>query len=143
MLAASCTQLTAEKKVKIEYLLTTSSAKINWKLLIQLARKEQVLTLVYQNLLENYPQYIPENITIQLKNYSQMRTVWNLQATKQMCDLMKLFQAEGIKVIPFKGAVLASTVYENLALREFCDLDLLITVLWFRDDTKILSPLCR
>lgn len=111
--------------------------------MIQLARKEQVLTLVYQNLLENYPQYIPENITIQLKNYSQMRTVWNLQATKQMCDLMKLFQAEGIKVIPFKGAVLASTVYENLALREFCDLDLLITVLWFRDDTKILSPLCR
>jgi hypothetical protein len=126
LLTASCTQLTTEKRTKIGELLTTSPEKINWQLLIQLARKEQVLTLIYKNLIENYPQHIPENIAIQLKHYSQQRTVWNLQATKQMCDLIKLFQAEGIKVIPFKGAVLASTAYQNLALREFCDLDLLI-----------------
>jgi hypothetical protein len=43
-----------------------------------------------------------------------------------MLKLLKLFDTYGIRSIPFKGPMLAATAYDNLALRQFADLDFLV-----------------
>lgn len=44
----------------------------------------------------------------------------------ELVRLVDRLEAAGVRVLPYKGAVLASSVYGNLALREFFDLDLLV-----------------
>ncbi|NJL10433.1 MAG: nucleotidyltransferase family protein [Calothrix sp. SM1_7_51] len=69
---------------------------------------------------------IPKNLQLQLQAYSHSKTARNLFLSKKLCQVLNIFEAHDIKVIPFKGSVLAAEVYKNLALREFCDIDLLI-----------------
>jgi hypothetical protein len=46
--------------------------------------------------------------------------------TAELLGLLHLFETHQIPVIPFKGPVLAASIYGNLALRQFLDLDLIV-----------------
>lgn len=100
--------------------------EIDWNYLLQQACQQEVFLLFYQNLIKNYSSHIPKNIQPQLQAYCQIKTARNLFLSKKLCQILELFNAHDIKVIPFKGSVLAADVYKNLALREFCDIDLII-----------------
>ena len=57
--------------------------------------------------------------------------------TAELCRLIDLFAESGIEAIPYKGPVLALFAYDNLALRRFVDLDVIVKkhdVLKARDD---------
>src|SRR2546426_10956064 len=57
----------------------------------------------------------------------------NLCLTGDLLSLLELFEARGIPAVPFKGPVLAVQAYGDVALREFRDLDILVT---HRDITR-------
>ncbi|MGB3761130.1 MAG: lasso peptide biosynthesis B2 protein [Rivularia sp. (in: cyanobacteria)] len=99
---------------------------IDWNYLLQQACQHGVFLLLYQNLVKYYPESIPKNIQPQLQAYSQTKTARNLFLSKKLCQILKLFENNNIKVIPFKGAVLAASAYQDLTLKEFCDIDLII-----------------
>ena len=99
---------------------------IDWNYLLQQACHHGVFLLLYQNLVKYHPERIPKNIQPQLQAYSQIKTARNLFLSKKLCQIIKLFENNNIKVIPFKGAVLAASAYQNLTKREFCDIDLII-----------------
>ena len=46
--------------------------------------------------------------------------------TAELLRLLDLFDRHAIRVLPFKGPVLADMLYGDIAAREYCDLDLLI-----------------
>jgi hypothetical protein len=46
--------------------------------------------------------------------------------TGELARLLKSFNENGIKAVPYKGPALAVQLYGNLALRQFCDLDILV-----------------
>ncbi len=46
--------------------------------------------------------------------------------TRELLKLLGLFDAHGVRAIPYKGPTLAAIAYGNLALREFDDLDVLV-----------------
>jgi hypothetical protein len=46
--------------------------------------------------------------------------------TSELLDLLSMFAAQGISVIPLRGPALAAFAYHDLSLRQFSDLDLLI-----------------
>jgi hypothetical protein len=50
----------------------------------------------------------------------------NLALAGELLRLLRLFEAHGIAVVPYKGPVLATVAYGNLSFREFFDLDLLV-----------------
>ena len=50
----------------------------------------------------------------------------NLQLMAELVRLLDLFAKNGITIAPFKGVVLASSVYGDLALRDAGDIDLLV-----------------
>ncbi|MCJ8279046.1 MAG: lasso peptide biosynthesis B2 protein, partial [Rivularia sp. ALOHA_DT_140] len=111
---------------------------IDWNYLVKQACQHGVFLLLYQNLVQYYPESIPENIQPQLQAYSKIKTARNVFLSKKLCQLLQLFENNHIKVIPFKGAVLAASAYQNLTKREFCDIDLIILEVDFSTVQEIL-----
>jgi hypothetical protein len=50
----------------------------------------------------------------------------NVALTAELFRLLEGFDQAGVRVLPYKGPVLAGAVYGSVALREFLDLDLLV-----------------
>lgn len=120
-----CTNIHTDtaKPQRIESLLQKD---IDWNYLFKQARQHGVFLLLYQNLVKYYPESIPKNIQPQLQAYCQIKTARNLFLSTKLCQILQLFKKNNIKVIPFKGAVLAASAYQDLTLKEFCDIDLII-----------------
>jgi putative nucleotidyltransferase-like protein len=54
--------------------------------------------------------------------------VRNLVHMQELLRILRCLESASIRAIPYKGPVLALSVYKNLALREFFDLDILVDV---------------
>lgn len=115
--------LDAEKISKINALLKQN---INWEYLISTARLNKILPLLYWHLNSICPEAVPETYLNYLKYYFLKNSQSNLYLTRELHRLLNLFNANGIPVLPYKGPTLASSVYGNLALRVFSDLDILV-----------------
>jgi Uncharacterised nucleotidyltransferase len=46
--------------------------------------------------------------------------------TAELLKLLALFETHSISAVPFKGPILAASVYGNLSLRQFGDLDIFV-----------------
>lgn len=65
----------------------------------------------------------------------------NLLLTAELLRIMRAFVAENIPAIPYKGPVLAVTTYGDLAMRDFCDLDILVSEKDVRRALRIMPEL--
>ena len=109
-----------------ERIKTLLQKDIDWDYLLETATKQGVRPLLYRSLNTTFPEAVPQAILGQLRDYFHANALRNLVLTKELLNLLKLFEANEIPVIPFKGPVLAVSAYGNLALREFSDLDILV-----------------
>jgi hypothetical protein len=62
----------------------------------------------------------------QLQEHFYRNLAHNLRLDAELAALLDHFQKYGIPAIPYKGPALATSIYGNLALRTFGDLDILI-----------------
>jgi hypothetical protein len=62
----------------------------------------------------------------QLRECFCRTSVRNLSLTGELVRLLRLFKRHSVKAIPLKGPSLALSLYGNLALRPFSDLDVLV-----------------
>jgi hypothetical protein len=99
---------------------------IDWSYVLQTASRWRVRPLLYRNLDAICPESVPKAILAQLSNHFHTNVQRNLFLVGELVKLLRLFEIQGIPAIPFKGPVLAASVYSNLALRECGDLDLLV-----------------
>ena len=99
---------------------------IDWAYLIQTAKCHKVMPLLYSSLKSSCSKAVPLNILDQLQNFIQANTQKNLFLTRELLALLELFELHKISAIPYKGPVLAASVYGSLALRQFVDLDILV-----------------
>jgi hypothetical protein len=99
---------------------------LDWAYLLQKAFQHGVFLLVYESLQKTHPELIPQNLAHQLRTYSQIKTARNLFLAKELFQIIDLFATHNINTIPFKGPVFGTLAYGNQALREFCDLDILV-----------------
>jgi len=97
---------------------------IDWALLIQLADHHGVTPLVYQAL--RGTESVPSSTLETLGNRYQHNARKNLQFTAELFRVLDCLDSHSIPAIPLKGPVLADTVYGDLALRDFSDLDVLV-----------------
>jgi hypothetical protein len=111
--------LTSNIKVLLEQ-------KLDWHYLLNIAAKQGVLPLVYFNLNHTFSQQVPVEILDQLHQYFQTNIQRNLLITAELIKILKALEAKQIEAITFKGPSLAIKAYGQLALRQFCDLDIFI-----------------
>ncbi|MGF1479504.1 MAG: nucleotidyltransferase family protein [Cyanophyceae cyanobacterium] len=100
--------------------------ELDWSYLLETAAAHSVMPLLFNGLQATCPQAVPPPVFAQLRKSFQANALHNLFLTNELLKLLKLFQAQQIGVVPYKGPLLAALVYGNSALRTFCDLDIVV-----------------
>lgn len=99
---------------------------VDWTYLLQAANRHGLLPLVYRRLSDTCADAVPEPVLDRLRTLFERNTERNLFLAGELMRLTNLLQARDIQAIAFKGPALASSAYGHVALRQFCDLDILI-----------------
>ena len=99
---------------------------IDWPYLLQIAHENRMGQLLFWHLDTTCPEAVPKVALDGLRSRFHKNAYRNLLRTGELLKLLKLFEAYGIRPIPYKGPTLAASLYGNLALREFDDLDILV-----------------
>ena len=103
-----------------------AAGQIDWEYLFLLARRHAVVPLVYLQLKRHAADVVPnEHLRLFKQNYLE-NSARNTVLAAEMCRLIGLLAEAGIQAIPYKGPALAAFAYNNLALRRFVDLDVIV-----------------
>ncbi|MBV9851365.1 MAG: nucleotidyltransferase family protein [Armatimonadetes bacterium] len=97
-----------------------------WDSLLSLARRQSVAPLLYHRLRGPSAPQPPPPVLSKLRLLSHVNAARNQQLMDELDTLLTLFRSHGIAAIPYKGPVLAATVYGDLTLRACGDLDILL-----------------
>lgn len=130
LLLCARTSMDPERAERVRALL---AGRVDWEYLLATARRHKTMPLLYRHLSATCPEAVPEAVLDRLRAHFRGNNMRNLFLTGELLRLLDALQAHGVSAIPFKGPVLAASVYENLALRDFIDLDMLVHK---RDVTK-------
>src|SRR5688572_25685462 len=120
-LLLSCARTNAAPDV-IDRIRAIASQRIDWEYFFLLARRHAVIPLVYHQL----KHHVPAEFLQEFKKHSLENSARNVVLTAELCRLIKLFEDAGIEAIPYKGPVLSLFAYDDLALRRFVDLDVIV-----------------
>ena len=99
---------------------------VNWEYLIWAAHRNRVAPLLYWSLYNIGADSVPFPIMDKLRHYFHINARHNLLRSRELLRILDQLKALDVACIPFKGPVLAISVYGQLSLRQFRDLDVLI-----------------
>ncbi|HIE29505.1 TPA: hypothetical protein EYP66_19725 [Candidatus Poribacteria bacterium] len=131
ILLINCAKTQAAKDLIEKFL----NPDLDWEYIIQSALSHRIAPLLYYNLklaLERSEGkvsagLVPQRIIEKLRETYIGTLVHNLLASHELSEILKSLLDAQIKVILLKGIGLAKTVYPNIAVRPFSDIDLLIS----------------
>ena len=99
---------------------------IDWEFLAQFAALHGIVPLFNRNLQLFNPTNIPQEVVDYFKSYSYQIAIQNIIFAKELFEILDLFKQHNISALSFKGPSLATKAYQNLGLRHFCDLDIIV-----------------
>lgn len=103
-----------------------ATKEIDWTYLFQLAQRHSVVPLLHLQLDRHASDLVPSAHLQKLKQHHLENAARNTLLTAELTRLVTLFANAGIDSIPYKGPVLALVAYDNIALRRFVDLDIIV-----------------
>ena len=103
-----------------------AGAAIDWDYLFRLAQRHSVLPLIYRQLQTHASDLVPKDHLVQFKQSYQENVARNLVLTSELMTLLRTFANAGIESVPFKGPALALIAYDDVSLRRFVDLDVIV-----------------
>lgn len=98
----------------------------DWDALLKSAAEHRMMPLLHRSLVK-MPELVPEATFSRLREEFFGNAKRNLLMANELLRLLELLGERSIKAIPFKGPLLAFSVYGDLALRQFNDLDILVS----------------
>ncbi len=123
LLCCARTHLEAETAVRAKALLQQT---LDWDDLLRTALRHKVMPLLYRQLKTNFNESVPAEFMERLRDYFYLNAARNHLLTEELCEVLELFERNGIRAVPYKGAALAESVYGDAAFRQFSDLDIFI-----------------
>jgi hypothetical protein len=123
LLCCARTDRSSETVARIETLL---QERVDWEHLLRTAHRHGIAPLLYWHLDTTRLDCVPESALARLRDHSRANGLRNLFLTRELLRILKEFKVHRIPAVPYKGPTLAASVYGNLALREFYDLDILV-----------------
>ena len=100
--------------------------ELDWQALVSLAIEHRVAPLLYRCINESYLGAVPVTVREGLRQYCQNIAVRNLFMTAELSRVLSLMSLSGVDTLPYKGPLLSQTLYKDLNLRQFGDLDIVI-----------------
>jgi hypothetical protein len=114
--------------------------KLNWDELLRMGEHHGVLPLVARNLIAHAPGLRPQ-IEQSLRSAFDANARRNLWFASELLRIADQFEKQQLPAIPYKGPVLAESAYGDVALRNFGDLDFLISPADFERAKQALGEL--
>lgn len=136
LLECARTRLDAQGASRIKSLVSND---IEWTYLIRMARGHGVMPLLCRTLNSACSDAVPKATLEKLREHYYANAGRNLFLTKELLKVVELLKTHRISHIPYKGPVLAASIYGNLALREFGDLDILVRAREYQTAQHLLS----
>jgi hypothetical protein len=72
------------------------------------------------------PGLVPEPVLTSLRERFRLNSARNLYLAHELLRMMRVFDRQHLPAIAFKGPVLAGALYDDIAMRDFADLDVLV-----------------
>jgi hypothetical protein len=123
LLCCARTNSTPENVARLRQLASTT---VDWQYFFLIARRHSVVPLIFGQLQQHASDIVPADTIRHLKLHYLENSARNTVLTSELCRLLKRLEESGIDAIPYKGPVLALVAYDNLALRRFVDLDIMV-----------------
>jgi Uncharacterised nucleotidyltransferase len=105
---------------------TLVTGGVDWQTLLQAAGDHGVTPLVCSQVLTHFGELVPTKWRTRMRRSLAECAQRNLYMTGEMFRLASQYRAAGILAVPYKGPLLATQAYGNLAMRQFSDLDFAI-----------------
>lgn len=106
-------------------LIAAPDQMVNWELFLRLVERHRVPGLVHAGL-GRLPDVVPEPVRQAIAGQAQALARRNLTLVAATVRLQTLFDAAGIEVIFFKGALVGQRAYGSLAVKHGKDIDFLV-----------------
>src|ERR1700687_4589849 len=121
--ALTSAELSPERRERIA---NWNLAALDWSEFIRLAESHGVLLLAARNLIE-LGRGLPPEVERLLRSAYEANLRRSLWFTAELARIMQHFEQRPLLALPYKGPVLAQSLYCDLGLRSFSDLDFLIS----------------
>jgi hypothetical protein len=108
------------------WLSSLTPKELDWNKLLEEAQRHGLIPLLSQFLIGNYSNTVPADLLNTLEQLQQNVTFANLRLTGELWEVIELFAKHGIEAVPVKGPTLALLAFDDLRMRQFADLDLLV-----------------
>lgn len=105
--------------------LSRLAAGVDWDAVIALAQQHRLLPLLFSRFLES-DVAVPAAVSEILRGEYERNAFHNIANARELLSVLSEFDAQQIPAMPFKGVVLAASIYKNLTTRPAGDLDVLI-----------------
>ena len=99
---------------------------LDWDYILNEAEENSITPLVSRQLHATATDRLPASAADRLKNACRANTIRCLFLSAELIKILDLFRSQGIHAIPYKGPVLAVQAYDDVTLREFEDLDVVL-----------------
>ena len=98
----------------------------DWDRLLRWAQRHRVTPLLQRWLRAAAPGIVPAPVLARLESRCHAIARLNLLLSAELLRLLDDLADQGIPALPYKGPALAGSLYDNLSLRQFDDLDVLV-----------------
>jgi Uncharacterised nucleotidyltransferase len=122
LLIACCADSSAPRADRIRKIL---SRPLDWERMLRFVDHHRVVPQVY-GALSALPHLVPTQQLGSLRSRYQDNARKTLWFTAELVRILSHLESAGIKALPYKGPVLAETLYGEVTQRQFGDLDILI-----------------
>jgi hypothetical protein len=130
---------------RIERIANWNRSALDWSEVLRLAEHHGVLPLAARNLIEHcrveHGRGLPPEIERSLRSAYEANLRRNLWFTAELARIMQHFERRQLGAFPFKGPALALSLYRDLGLRSFSDLDFLISSADFEPAKQALAEI--
>jgi hypothetical protein len=113
---------------------------LDWNKFLRLAERHGVLPLAARNLTE-HARGLPPEIERSLRSAYDQNLRRSLWFAAELARIMAQFESRQLRAVPYKGPVLAQSLYGDLGLRSFSDLDFLISAADFERAKQALAEI--
>jgi hypothetical protein len=100
---------------------------LDWLKAIDLASCHRLSPVLVSQLQQHAVERLPDTIRVDLIERFRAHTMRNLELTRELLEIFSLLENAGIDALALKGPVLSQQLYGDLSLREFLDLDILVS----------------
>lgn len=123
LVACARTELDPARTDRVAALVNGS---LDWDRLMPLAARHGLMPLLGRHLSDVCREAVPSDVMERLDRHEKQIRGRNLFLTSELLDALRLLKSRGIDAIPMRGPLLTHSLYGDLALREFSDLDVLV-----------------